>query len=82
MSKTGQTQPADRFIYDPEAHPELFEGILSKRRKNAAKVQVLGVFDDRLDNLIRGSTQGRHEQDLEQRHVQLTTGCPLQHRRE
>ncbi len=31
MSETGQTQPPDRFVYDPEAHPELFEGVLSKR---------------------------------------------------
>jgi uncharacterized RDD family membrane protein YckC len=30
MSDSSQ-RPADRFVYDPDTHPDLFEGILSRR---------------------------------------------------
>jgi uncharacterized RDD family membrane protein YckC len=31
MSDTGQPKRADRFVYDPDTQPDLFDGILSKR---------------------------------------------------
>jgi len=31
MSETGGGRRPDRFVYDPDARPELFDGILSKR---------------------------------------------------
>jgi uncharacterized RDD family membrane protein YckC len=31
MTNAGQPIPADRFVYDPDTQPDLFDGILSKR---------------------------------------------------
>lgn len=31
MTETGSTAPSQRFIYNPDQQPELFDGILSKR---------------------------------------------------
>jgi uncharacterized RDD family membrane protein YckC len=31
MTNVGQPIPADRFVYDPDTQPDLFDGILSKR---------------------------------------------------
>jgi uncharacterized RDD family membrane protein YckC len=31
MTETGDASPSQRFIYNPERQPELFDGILSKR---------------------------------------------------